>query len=650
MKLHLDLELAGTLDLREVGADVWSRHEDTVPILCGFAVDDEPAEAFDFIQGSAKLECRLFDALREGAEIHAWNASFEATIWNNLLVLRHHYPPLSIGRFHCTMATAANAGLPMKLEDAALACGSPFVKDKVGAALMKRMARPRGYGPGMTPRWWHVESPERLDRLRVYNITDVETERAISRRIPCMSARERQIWLCDQAMNARGMPVDYDLVNTLDSITSQELSRLDKEIYALTGGTVGSAAQGTRLLEWLQSQGYPHDTLAKDTLAKFVNSFTIASLPAAAQAVLHLRAEAAKSSTAKLKAMMHYAQHDNRARGLVQYGGAVRTLRWAGRGPQIQNYPRPVIKNVDLAIAQIRQGMDADGLRQTFGRPLDVVSSCLRGCFRAPRGYRFVVCDYHAVEAIALAWLAGDGPLLDVFRRGEDVYIYTAQGVGSNNRTLGKVLRLACGYGMGAAKFRTTAEGYGLHLTLDEAERHVAAFRAANSKIVNRWGSYENAAFQVIYNPGIGTVKVGQVGFRMAVPNRRLAGSLLIEKPSGGLLVYRNARIEEGGVVYDGVNQYTRKWEAIRTYGGKLVENVTQAIARDLLADAMVAFERDHAAAVATVHDELVAVTAEHAAPAVLADMQHAMRTSSPWATGMPLSTAGYIATRYAKA
>ena len=156
----------------------------------------------------------------------------------------------------------------------------------------------------------------------------------------------------------------------------------------------------------LELSGYPHGSLAKDTLAAFIGSPEFFDLSQDAQDVLLLRAEAAKTSTAKLSAIHNYAQSDGRARNLVQYGGAVRTLRWAGRGPQIQNFPRPVVKHVDEAIEQILKGMDADSLRHLFGRPLDVVSSCLRGVFKAPEGFSLVVCDYHAIEAIVLAWLA----------------------------------------------------------------------------------------------------------------------------------------------------------------------------------------------------------------------------------------------------
>jgi DNA polymerase len=649
MRIHLDLELASPLRLDEVGVDVWSKHKDTVPVVCGFAVDDDPVQNFTFGPPSASLG-KLLLAVQGGAEIHAWNATFERTVWNNLLAPRYVFPRLPVERFHCTMAAAACAGLPMGLDDAALAAGASHVKDKSGQALMKRMARPRAFHADGTPRWWHDEDMGKLRQLIDYNRADVEAERAVWRLIPRMTRRERQIWLVDQHMNERGMPVDQDLIGALSAITLEELLKLNPRLAALTNNEVISTAQNSKLLAWLKNQGYPHDTLGKDTLLDFMGSAECLALPFRAREALAVRAEAAKTSTAKLRALSNFRADDGRARNLVQYGGAVRTLRWAGRGPQIQNFPRPITKHVKTAIENILGGLDGGGIRVLFGRPLDVVSSCLRGVFKAPKGYAFVVCDYHAIEAIVLAYLADFKSLLDVFRRGEDIYTFTAQSVGSPNRQFGKVLRLACGYGMGAPKFRKTAKTYGLDLGLVEAERAVHAYRAANQPIVDLWYAYESGAREAIMHPGVSFWRNG-IGFRRADPKGRLAGSLLIEKPSGGNLVYRNVRLHSGRITYDGVNQFTRQWGPQETYGGKLVENVTQAVARDLLADAMVTYDRAlPGTLVTTIHDEIVALVKKEHADGALGVLKKVMSTPPDWAPGMPLSASGYVADRYAKA
>ena len=254
------------------------------------------------------------------------------------------------------------------------------------------------------------------------------------------------------------------------------------------------------------------------------------------------------------------------------------------------------------------------------------------------------------LKRLCLARLAEFEDLLDVFRRHEDVYVFTAQGVGSTNRTLGKVLRLACGYGMGPGKFRdTAARTYKLTLTLQEAQVAVRDFRLANAPIVALWHACEASAKQAINNPG-DTVTFKRLKFRMADPKGRLKGALLMELPSGRNLVYRNARIDAGRIIYWGVNQYTRQWCELDTYGGKLVENATQAVARDLLAGTLVELEIEFPdTLLTTVHDEIVATTDKSAAPLFLAMMKDTMSRPPAWAKGMPLSCAGGVVERYGK-
>jgi DNA polymerase bacteriophage-type len=657
--VSLDFELASTLSLDDVGPVVWTRSPKTLPILCGFALDmaDPQCIEFENLGGGGisdvdeTLTAKLLDAVADPeVEIHAWNANFEWNVWNNLLVPRFGWPSLHIERFHCTMCAAACAGLPMNLDEAAIAVGSPHLKDKVGHALMLRMARPRRVDKvsGLAY-WWHREDPGKLADLVAYNIKDVKAEREVHSRIPRMTKREREIWLVDQGMNARGLPIDPKLLADLHGVTLQELLALNTKITTLTNGQVGGSTQNLKLLAWARGHGYPHPTLERDTLLEFIKTPEFRALPREARGVLAARAEAAKTSTAKLISMAKHAQLDNRIRNLIQYGGAVRTLRWAGRGPQIQNYPRPIIKHVDEAISEIKLGMDANGLRLTFGKPLDVVASCLRGVFEAPPGKTFVVADYHAIEAIVLAWLAEDQPTLDVFRRGQDIYVYTASMVGSTDRSLGKVLRLACGYGMGHVKFQTTAATYNLTLTLTEAKTAVDAFRLANKPIVSLWHGVEATALNAIRRPG-DEFAFRKLRFRMAKPNGRLAGSLLMELPSGRNLVYRNVRIDNGRIVFWGVDPYTRRWKEQSTYGGKLVENATQACARDLLADAIVDFDRIFPGALAaTIHDEIIAECDEADAERLLEGMLQVMSAPKAWAVGMPLSANGGVDKRYGK-
>jgi DNA polymerase len=654
--VSLDFELCSTLDLTDTGTDVWTKHPDTLPILCGFALDYDDAQVinFDLIGAGLNTDKRviaLLTAVTSKAEVHCWNANFEFNVWNNICAPRFSWPALSIERFHCTMSAAACAGLPMSLDDAATAVGSFYTKDKAGQGLMMRMARPRRVDANGVIHWWHREDPIKLEQLAAYNVADVNAERELHARIPRMTKRERAIWLTDQRMNMKGLPVDKALLDKLSELTLFEWLRLDQEIASLTRGSVTGSTQNLKLLAWAKARGYPHDTLEKDTLAEFIGSPGYLALAANVQDVLLARAERAKASAAKIKSITNYSQVDGVARGLIQYGGAVRTLRWAGRGPQIQNFPKPVINedNVIFAIDAILDGMEPDGLRLLFGRPLDVVSSCLRGVFKAPVGQKFVVCDYTSIEAIVLAWLADDQALLDVFRRGEDVYVYTAKAIGSASRQLGKVLVLACGYGMGHVKFQETAKDYGLTLSTAQAHAAVVDYRLANKAIVRLWHACEHSALDAIRNPS-STFTFKKLMFRMADPNKALKGSLLMTLPSGRNLVYRNARIENGKIVFWGVNQYTRQWCELTTYGGKLVENATQATARDLLAETIVEIDQEFPGTLCTtIHDEIVALTNEDDAWELLTGMRLAMSTPPVWSAGLPLSAKGAILDRYTK-
>ena len=663
--VSLDFELCSTLNLREVGTDVWTRHASTIPIIAGYALDHDEPECIDFDaltawmqppprQGAPPtgpvplfLRDKLLDAIADGAEIHAWNANFEWNVWNHICVPRFGWPALPIERFHCTMCAAACAGLPMSLDEAAVAVGSPFLKNKTGQALMLRMARPRSDKP---LRWWHREDPAKLKQLIAYNLDDVRAEREVHMRIPRMTRREREIWLVDQRMNARGLPVDDDLLGALHAITLQELLALNGQILTLTKGMVMGSTNHGKLLAWVQAGGYPHATLDKDTLFSFLGTPEFHALAPEVRDVLLTRAEAAKTSTAKLVSIAKHTSPDGYVRNLIQYGGATRTLRWAGKGPQIQNFPRPIVKHVDLAIREILAGADGSTIRHIFGRPLDVVSSCLRGVFKAPDGHQFVTADFNAIEAVVLAWLAKDEPLLDVFRdASKDIYIHTANSVGSSNRKFGKVLRLGLGYGMGHVKFLDTAAKNGITLTLAQAKDAVDAFRLANPKIVSLWHGVEATAKQAIMRPD-DEFTYRKLRLRMASPKGRLAGSLLMELPSGRNLVYRNVRLEAGRIVFWGVHQITKQWTELDTYGGKLVENGTQAVARDLLADAIVNLDYVYPEALCTtIHDEVVAVTTDDQAPFLLTLMTDAMSVAPVWGQGLPLKAVGAITKRYGK-
>jgi DNA polymerase len=659
--LHLDFETCSAVNLKEVGAHVYARHPSTQVICASYALDDQVVCSTDFrtkLDGLAHVDTLI----QQGVVLHGWNVVFERLIWNHVVAPKMGFDPVFPDQTVCTMATGACYGLPLKLETAARVAGSPHQKNTDGHAVMLRMARPRSTNPDV---WWHECDPPKMAALIDYNRDDVEAERAISKLLPRMTYFERRVWLADQRMNDRGIPVDGAFLNRAHNIIILELNRLNMQINDITKGEVETVNQVGRLTKWLQDRGYPTGFgIGKDDIE------TVLRLPInlspSALAALSIRQEAAKSSTAKLSAIDQFAPMSERARGLVQYGGAVRTLRWAGRGPQLQNFPRPSIKHVGIAANAIANGIDPECLRELFGPPLEVISSCLRGAFKAPDGQKFVVCDFSGIEARVLAWLAGHMRALNVFRRGEDIYTATAASIGSNNRQLGKVLVLACGYGMGPGRFMETANAppYSLGLSVQAAEQAVYAYRDANPEIVVYWRASEDAFRSVLANDnktffatveGMNGNPAPPVRYRWA-KHQGLGGAILIELPSGRHLVYRGAhiglsqnRFGRDRIIYEG-NDFNHNWGPIETYGGKIVENVTQAVARDLLAHALLDLSDTHDdELLATVHDEIIGLTDEADAQSLYIDMRLAMQTPPPWAKGLPLAAAGFIGERYGK-
>jgi DNA polymerase len=476
-----------------------------------------------------------------------------------------------------------------------------------------------------------------------------------------MPAEERRLWLLDQRMNHRGLRVDVDAVQKMQTVVDGEIIRIGAALASLTDGVITSPTQTVRLVKYLKGEGVVIDGLDKRVLPLVLKD----ELAPRHRQILTLYQQGAKSSTAKLRSMTSYLDDDGRIRGLTQYGGAMRTLRWAGRGPQIQNYPRPS-KEIDAraAIGDVVWGVDAETLDFVHGNPMDVISQCLRGAYVAAEGHVFAVCDYSGIEARVVAWLAGQEDALDIFRRDLDIYLKTARDVGSNNRQLGKILTLACGFGMGHRRFRISAAmpPFNIELTKEESIAAVYGWRDANARIRHLWYNVDEIIRMVIKGHVSDRwlwTDSKKLAFRMAT-DERLAGSLLMRLPSGRKIVYREARIDkiindpdgaadvEAVIRYDGLD-WTKKWTRIRSWGGKFVENATQATARDLLAGAILTLDDDDNDLLTTIHDEIIAEPLQCRADTRLAEMKAAMGETPPWAYGLPLKAEGGVMARYGK-
>lgn len=634
-RLILDLETTSTADLRKTGSHAYAEHPDTkVTVLC-YAIGNCPVQTW--LPGQP-IPRSFVVAVNHGATVVAHNYLFEHNIYTEKLVPAG-WPVVPLSQWSCTMARALVAGYPASLDLVGRAIGLSQQKDHGSRDLMLRFARPRSLNP-IT--WWHETDPVRFQALQDYCRQDVLAERELDRKIPELSQRERQVFELDHLINQRGLGVDHVLVYDLAALADAARGHLTQDIVKLTNGQVRSLNQVVQLKDWLKFMGVDTPNLQRATVQALLRDETIVGPPRVA---LQARLDASRSSTAKLTAIALARSTDGRVRGTFQYYGASRTGRWAGRRLQPQNLFRGSIKDVPGALRTIRAGASPADLEMLFeDSALGVVASCLRSTIVSRPGYRLAIADFSQIEARVLAWLAGQRDALDVFARGKDIYIETARAIGSDNRTLGKVLVLACGFGMGHEKFRTTALTYGLALTPDEAAAAVTAWRSLNYRIVNLWWESHKALLRAVRGRPGAMERVGYVTF---INQPR---ALLARLPSGRHLVYRHPKIEINDRGYDEfgyMGSLGGNWTRLRAWPGKIIENVTQAVARDLMVEAMLGL--GDLPLVATIHDELVAEVPAAAADQVLDRMLAAMRVTPVWSPGLPIDAAGFVVARYHK-
>lgn len=638
-RVVLDIETCGVLALPKVGAAAYFEDPDTQVTCASYAIDDGPVQRW----------CQADPPPRFPADATfvAHNYLFEMHGWELALAPRYGWQPAPpLEAWSCLMARALYHALPASLEAICEALNLAIKKDITARDLMLRMARPRSTDP-LT--WWHETDPEKLADLLTYCTRDTAAERLLDTVLPELSPRERWVFEVDGRMNRKGLLLDTDLVRHMTDLADRQLKRLDTAMHRLTDGVVRTTAQVSKLQAWLaHEQDCPVPDLRKFTVQEALAA--VPQAPAMARSALLLRQEAARASTKKLQAMVAGRSGDGRLRGLFQYGGAGRTLRWAGRRVQPQNFPRGTIKNTEAALAGILHGADPEGLAAPFeDSVLGVLASCLRGCFIAAPDHRLVAADLAQIEARVVCWLAGQQDVLDVLASGEDVYRYVAGQQGSKDRQLGKVLVLACGFGMGPPKFQATALTYGVTLDLSQATRAVYGWRNGNAAIVEFWHAISQAARDLAC-AGDGDSRV--VGRILLLRTKQ---ALRIRLPSGRDMIYHQIRVtldEQGrdNLVFMGVDPKTKRWSPQRTYGGKLVENIVQAVARDVMTDSMLILDEAGIPLVGTVHDELLAEVPEADAVATRDLMLEAMRRTPVWAPGLPTAAEGWIGVRYRKA
>ena len=624
--LRGDFETRGVVDLPQRGVNIYAAHPDTDALCLGYAFNDEPVEIW--IKGEP-CPARIKKHIEAGGLFSAWNAHFELAIWNEIMTKRHGWPPLDVRQCRCSMMMAAAMSLPLALDKAAQALNLKTTKDMSGHRLMMQMSRPRKLNP-LT--WW--EDGPRKQKLYAYCKQDVETERAAGAKLRVLRPSEAALWVLDYEINQRGVPVDLKNVRFMSEWCDNERVRLDKEMRRVTKQQVSSCSdlRGLKAFAGVES-------VAKAPLHKAIERSEGRVL-----AALSLRRDFAKTSTKKLDAFDRGTMEDGYMRGIFQMYGAESTGRWAGRRVQPQNFPRPTCGQ-----EEIERRIDKHDPGSLAG-----AADCLRGMIAAPKGQKLVAGDFSSVEARGLAWMAGQENKLKLFRKGADVYVHAAADIYGHTveitkerRQVGKVAELALGYQGAKGAFNAMATGYGVQMKDAQVEAIVKNWRKANSNIVDWWYDLDRAATKAINKPG-DTVTIGRTIFK------HTKGHLWLKLPSGRSLCFPKGRIgsvdkpwgREKGIIYRGENSFTHKVEWLSTYGGKIAENIVQALCRDLLAEAMVRVEAAGYRVVMHVHDEIVAMLHDGGS---LKEFEEIMAEVPAWADGLPIGAEGWTGRRYRK-
>ena len=645
--LSIDLETFSDVDLAKCGVYKYAESPNFEILLFGVSVNGGEVVVYDFAQGE-KIPDEILAALTDSSVIKwAFNATFERVCLSKYLGLPagEYFDPQS---WRCSMIWAAYMGLPLSLAGVGAVLGLPEQKLKEGKELIKYFCVPCAptKANGGRTRNLPEHVPEKWAQFKAYNKRDVEVEMAIQdklRKFPVPDFVWEEYTL-DQQINDRGIALDMAVVENAILFNERSKTLLSAKMQSLTSLDNPNSVQ--QMKQWLSENGLEVDSLGK----KEVSTMLKTAPPQLAE-VLELRQQLAKSSVKKYQAMKNAVCSDSRTHGMFQFYGANRSGRWAGRLIQLQNLPQNHIPDLEQARALVKSGNYA-ALELLYDDIPDTLSQLIRTAFVPKAGMKFVVSDFSAIEARVLSWLAGEKWRLDTFKSGKDIYCASASqmfrvpvekhGVNGHLRQKGKISELACGYGgsVGALKNMGAVE---MGVPEDELQGLINDWRNANPHIVKLWTEVGNTAMKAIKEKTI--VSLGKLVFMYE------RGILFIRLPSGRRLSYIKPRIGTnrfGGdsITYMGVGA-SKKWERLETFGGKLVENIVQAIARDLLASAMMNVANAGYNIVFHVHDEIIAEAPD--GQGSVDEMCMLMSINPDWADGIPLSADGYECEYYRK-
>ena len=644
--LFIDIETYSSVSLEDCGVYRYSESTDFDVLLLSYSLDGKEVRTYDLAKErlSSKVVSALLD---ERYTKWAFNASFERVCLSRYL-MRNYCPAmqgfLPSEQWRCDMVAASYAGLPLSLASAGQVLRVEMQKMAEGKALIKKFSVPDKNGNRTLPE----DAPDDWATFLRYNKRDVETEKQIHDKIMSLVSIPPSVWeeyALDQRINDAGVRIDPVMVGAAVCIDQKQQEVFQNEMKRLTG--LSNPKSPKQVKDWLASKGIETESLDKKAVAELIKT-----APADVCAVLRLRQKASKSSTAKYKAMLDLRGEDDRVRGCFQFYGS-HTGRWSGRHIQLQNLPQNHMPDLEEARALVRQN-NTETLALLYDNVPQVLSELIRTALIPSDGYRFCVADFSAIEARVLAWLAGENWRTEVFRNGGDIYCSSASkmfgvpvekhSVNGHLRQKGKIAELALGYG-GSVGALTAMGALDMGIPESELKPLVDAWRTANPNIVRLWHSVDAAVKAVIRN-GRGR-EIGALRFRIE------QDQLIIMLPSGRELVYRHPAVKQGkygsdAIYYNGVGM-SRQYCTIETNGARLVENIVQAISRDLLAGAMMRVSARGLQVVAHVHDEMICEARAKYADRTLEVIIETMCELPVWGEGLVLNAAGYVCDFYQK-
>jgi len=595
----------------------------------------------------------ITDIIEKGLpyELEAHNAFFEKSIWKNICQNKFGFPSVSDCVWSCSAALASVYALPRSLDGVGAALDLPVKKNHDGKLVMMQLAKPKPDGT------WD-RTPHKFTKLYEYCLDDVRAEREVTRRLKPLSAYERRVWLLDQEINERGVPVDLTMVRGAIQIIDEYSARLEKEMESLTGGKLTNIRQVASLQLWLEENKVLVDNVQKGTIE---NVLQRKNLPGNVRRVLEIRQALGQTSTAKYRALLAHACSDERLRDQFLYAGAS-TLRHSGRGVQLQNFPRGSLSYTDQMIASIRDGSWRQ--LQAQGDVMDILSSSIRGAIASTANCVFFDYDFSNIEGRVMAWLAGEEWKIQAFKdfdngTGPDLYILAyskafgipIEQVTKDQRQIGKVMELALQYAGSVGAFQNMAAAYGVQLDEDTVKELVRLWRAAHPAIVQFWADIEAAAKRCVITKSRQEVN-DKCWFTLE------DGFLFLNTVAGSRLAYYSPSVQTRSTPWGdrpntlcfwGVNSVTRKFELQDTYSGRLAENITQHLARMCLTDKMLELDDAGFDIVMHVHDQVMAEVPENDPELTEAKFGGIMRRPLSWCPDLPLAAEGSTLKRFKK-